>query len=735
MLKEALASAKPKYHMPNPNVITDVLIPGIAASSRIDCMSAYFNAQALRELAGGLATFIHSSSGKLRLLVSPELSPEELGLGADSEELSFKAIGKVLESDGSSEIETVILNHTKECLAWLRKTGRLEVKVVLKKEGLFHPKQWHFIHGEEIAVLSGSANVTLAGLTTGVETYTLYRTWTNDESKEVWKEDSLFWDQYWLNTRDDAISVPAEDAFLYGYLKKYEKSYAPSENAFEKAMERYRGTPEDDDVEGTTPELVTEILRPPKGFVWDSGPYVHQGLAVERWEAKGRIGVLEMATGSGKTLTSLLAASRLVAEVPMLVVIAVPTKVLLKQWIDDCLYFNVTPYVADERMNQESHLLNIKTLAKSVRRAQVKQKVVIVTHDFIKNAGLTEFLSKPQIASQTLLIADEVHKLSVDTFLSIAPTAKYRLGLSATPWRQFEQDANNKLKKYFGDVVFSFPLEKAIGVCLVPYNYNARLVEASDLEVDYWLEQRAAYAAWLGACEKPLSAANRKMSAMKGKQMRRWIEASQSKLEALEQDLLAIGIENVRNTLIYCTSAEPSQLVAVNSLLTKLGIPWSQLTENETKDPKKVKSILKSFKAGNVAVLTAKKVLDEGFNAPAIDTAFFLASSTSQREWIQRRGRVLRLAEGKSISHIYDYGVVAPQLDGEKESAYVRGDLLRIQEFYRLAKFGERDLENWLAQDLARYPNLTWPPSEYEPEDDDGVDEDDIENVESAVNG
>ena len=726
MLREALRSAKPKYHMPNPNVISDVLVPGIAASSRIDCMSAYFNAQALRELAGGLATFIQNSTGQLRLLVSPELSPDDLGLGLDETQASFAAIGRVLEADGSDEIETALVNHTKECLAWLRKLGRLEVKVVIKKVGLFHPKQWHFIQDEDVAVLSGSANVTLAGLTTGVETYSLYRTWTSEESREVWQEDEAFWNQYWLNARNDAVSVPVEDAFLHGYLKKFERSYAPTETAFEEAMKRYGGGPVDQTGdEDSEPKPVTELLEPPSGFIWDSGPYRHQGEAVEEWEKNNRVGVLEMATGSGKTLTSLLAASRLVAQHPLLIIIAVPTKVLLKQWIDDCLYFNVTPYVADEKLTQETHLLNIKALGWAVRDGAARQKVVLVTHDFIKNPSLTSFLSKPNLASSTLLIADEVHKLSLDTFLAVAPQVKYRLGLSATPWRQYEQDANNNLKKYFGDVVFSFPLEKAIGVCLVPYRYNVRLVEATEIEMEYWLEQRAAYAAWLGACEKPLSPANRKMSAMKGKQMRRWIEAGRAKIAALEEDLLAIGVENVRNTLIYCTSAEPSQLTEVNALLTKLGIPWSQLTENETKDSKKVKSILRSFKAGNIRVLTAKKVLDEGFNAPAIDTAFFLASSTSHREWIQRRGRVLRLAAGKTISHIFDYGVVAPALDGEKEVSYVRGDLLRIQEFFRLAQNGDKDLERWLQDELAKYPNLAWPPSEYDPSDDDSDDEGD----------
>jgi superfamily II DNA or RNA helicase len=720
LLREVLNLAKPKYYMPDERVISDVLIPGIANSTQIDCMSAYFNVAALRELAPGLAQFIASSSGTLRLLVSVQLSPEEFEFPKDS----IDGFARVLEEKGANELEEFLQTHTKECLAWLRKFGRLEVKVVIKKQGLFHPKQWHFIDGEDVAVLSGSANVTLAGLTTGVETYTLSRTWTSLEAKEVWNSDQDFWNEYWDNKRDDAISISLDDAILHGYLSKYEKDAPPSESLFKKALEQFGtdeglGSTEIDEPEGLEDEpVISGVLSPPKSFVWDSGSYKHQGDAVKSWEAGGHRGILEMATGSGKTLTSLLAASRLIESNPLLIVIAVPNRVLLKQWIDDCNYFGVQPYVADETFTQDAHLINIKALMSAVKNKTVRQQLVIVTHDFIKNKKLSEYLSKPVNSESCLLIADEVHKLSLDTFLKAPPTVKYRLGLSATPWRQNEADANKGLVAYFGPVLFSFPLEKAIGVCLVPYDYQAKLVQASDIEVEYWLEQRAAYAAWLGTCDKPLSAANRKLAAMKGKQMRRWIEASSSKIQALKADLLATGPENVRRTLIYCTSAEPSQMIEVNSLLSSLGIPWAQITQNETKEPKKVKAILRAFKNGDIRVLTAKKVLDEGFNAPAIDTAYFLASSTSTREWIQRRGRVLRLSPGKEKSNIYDYGVVAPQLEGSKEDDFARGDLLRIKEFFRLSIDGEDRLQEWVDLALAQYPNLSWPPLEFSVEEE-----------------
>ena len=719
-LRQALSQAKPKYYMPDERVITDVLIPGIANSKQIDCMSAYFNAAALRELAPGLATFIASSDGTLRLLVSVQLAPQEFEVDPDP----LEGFAKVFQEKGADALEEYLQKHTKECLAWLLKVGRLEIKVVVKKSGLFHPKQWHFIDGEDVAVLSGSANFTLAGLTTGVETYTLSRTWTSAEAKQVWSTDREFWEEYWNNKREDAISIDLEDALLHGYLEQYDTDSPPSQALFNKAVEQFgklgqAATGADqppEDLEDLT--VITGTLKPPESFIWDEGAYKHQGEAVEAWEKGDFCGILEMATGSGKTLTSLLAASRLIESHPLLLVIAVPNRVLLKQWIDDCRYFGVEPYVADESSTQEAHLINIKALMSAVKTESVKQHIVIVTHDFIKNHKLSEFLSKTSNAPHCMLIADEVHKLSLESFLKNPPTVRYRLGLSATPWRQNEVDANKKLVSYFGPIRFSFPLEKAIGICLVPYRYEAKLVEASDIELEYWLEQRAAYAAWMGSCEKPLSAANRKLAAMKGKQMRRWIEASSAKIAALAEDLKSIGPENVTRTLIYCTSAEPSQIIEVNSLLSKLGIPWAQITQNETSDPNKVKAILRAFKNGDIRVLTAKKVLDEGFNAPAIDTAFFLASSTSTREWIQRRGRVLRLWPGKTQSRIFDYGVVAPQLDGAKENDFSRGDLLRIKEFFRLAMDGDLKLKDWVETELKKYSNLNWPPEEFTVEEE-----------------
>ena len=99
---------------------------------------------------------------------------------------------------------------------------------------------------------------------------------------------------------------------------------------------------------------------------------------------------------------------------------------------------------------------------------------------------------------------------------------------------------------------------------------------------------------------------------------------------------------SMRHTLVYTSDKGPDQLNSVNLLLRQKNILFHQLTAEETASREQTKRIITSFQDGEIQILTAKRVLDEGVNIPQICKAFILASTTVERQWVQRRGRLLR---------------------------------------------------------------------------------------------
>ena len=169
------------------------------------------------------------------------------------------------------------------------------------------------------------------------------------------------------------------------------------------------------------------------------------------------------------------------------------------------------------------------------------------------------------------------------------------------------------------------------------------------------------------------------------------LETASGKISALENLLDAEDLRTLRHTLIYTSDKMPSQLVSVNRLLQSKNILFHQLTATETANRQQTKKIIQSFQDGEIQVLSAKRVLDEGVNIPQVCRAFILASTTVERQWIQRRGRLLRTcsAINKTHSIVHDLLALPPGMDEDLDPdarALVRSELRRVQEFARLAR-------------------------------------------------
>jgi len=288
-----------------------------------------------------------------------------------------------------------------------------------------------------------------------------------------------------------------------------------------------------------------------------------------------------------------------------------------------------------------------------------------------------------------LLIADEAHNLGRPGFINNTPEYyELRLGLSATPVRQYDEEGTEAVFDFFGPVVFRFTLKEAIGKCLVEYDYHVHPCHLSVNEMDGWhdLTEKIKKSAWRKEDGKPDD-----YLAKLYRERRELLETIESKVSILASLLDGLDLKSLRYTLIYGSDKQPEQLEQINGLLRDRGVLFHQLTAEETANRDKTKQIIQSFQQGEIQILTAKRVLDEGVNIPQICQAFILASTTVERQWIQRRGRLLRTCRAidKDYSIIHDFIALPPDIrkgmDPDTRSL-IRSELSRIQEFASLAR-------------------------------------------------
>ena len=426
----------------------------------------------------------------------------------------------------------------------------------------------------------------------------------------------------------------------------------------------------------------------PKKLRYTEGAFEHQGKAVEAWCEAGFRGILEMATGSGKTITSMICACRLYeSHKPLLIVVAAPYVPLVEQWCEEVSPFGLKP-------------VNLTTVGNATKRGRELQKlrrrlsigisdveIVVVSHDTLCSSEFYNSLQKFECGR--LLIADEVHNLGRELFISNPPEFfEHRLGLSATPVRQYDGEGTEALFDFFGPIAFQFTLEEAIGNCLVEYDYYVHPVTLTDSEMDAWFEitDKIKQNSWRNEEDKPDEYLQRLF-----RDRRMLLETATDKISALRDLLEKQDVNGLQHTLIYTSDKQPEQLEEVNKLLNEKNILFHQLTASETVDRERTKKIIGLFQEADIQVLTAKRVLDEGVNIPQICKAYILASTTVERQWVQRRGRLLRTCDtiSKTHSEIHDLLALPSGMQERMDSdarAIVRSELRRAQEFARLAR-------------------------------------------------
>lgn len=660
-----IENIKPIYFSNEEDIVRDVFLPLMKDSKSFFCVSGYFTTNIISELAIPFSHFFKHPESKCYFVISPNLSEEEKKNFIEAYQCD-SSVSKWLLNISPEKIKS----EYRDFFSYLIRSERLVIKVAILFEGMMHAKFWLFKSSDGDVVVHGSGNATKSGLLRNFEQYSVDKSW--DGKLETYKCDEFEkrFSSFWNEDRSDCVVLPlnkqtVNDIFKSnndaGYILSFEEASVLMDEINKKKS--------------------AEILTVPSWFCYRDGDYSHQGSALDSWISEKGCGILEIATGGGKTLTALLCASiALEKETKALVVIAVPNNPLIKQWGDDVRKFSIEPH--------DSEGIGTKRIVEMIKKINQKSKfvlghdVIILTHDAIKNFEIKEALSAYK--HKKMLIADEVHNLGSKSFVDYAPEFfDYRLGLSATPVRQYDEEGTEKLLRFFNGVVFEFSLKEAIGKCLVSFKYTLNKVYLTAEEFENWMElsNKISEASWSETEE------SKKYIEQLLIRRRAISESAEGKIKLFE-DYIRSNENIICNTLVFSTDKNPAQLNQINNVLSDNNITFHQITGEESSNQGLMRNLIGAFKLGSLKVLTSKKVLDEGFNIPQIENAIFMASSGTKRTWVQRLGRVLRKCEGKKKAFVVDFIVLPPEIN-EKSKALLKSEIDRVQWFCSLAsEFG-----------------------------------------------
>jgi len=669
------------------DVDAELFLPICKVASSIKCMSGYFTSGFLSELASAIFCYIKSNNESIKFIISPNLSEEDIEIILKAQSANEDTLGFLFPNYA---IETNLLrSKTLDAFFYLIATNKIELKIALMKEGVFHTKAWIFETPKGLVTIHGSGNATASGLSHNFEQLNLSIAWKTPDACETCNELNKRFHSIWDGSYRGIYTFPVNEASLLS-IRQYANSKNLAENQQNLLSELQAAYDENQHkikMEGIKPQR----LKVPNYLNFTKGAFAHQGEAVDAWLNNSCMGILSIATGGGKTLTSLIAASKVNEQVnKFFLVIAVPTRALLDQWAEDVRAFGVEPINSNGK--------NKKILNGEIREALRKIKIgasfceaLILTHEALKS-DLMDVLKKSDGQITYMFIGDEVHNLGSRGFIQNAPQFfRHKLGLSATYERQFDEDGTQFLKEYFGPVVFEYSLEEAIGNCLVPYDYFVHKAYLTASEEDEFKELTEKIRALSYAANLPDGDKQKDLWNSLCIKRRKVVETAENKIIVFKEifEMLRHS-RKIEKTLIFCTDKDGSQLAAVNNYLNTAKIHWHQITSSETSSRKRLETVVDQFRSNEYQVLTAMRVLDEGFNIPQTETAFLLSSNTVRRQWAQRLGRILRTSKstGKTKATLHDFLVIPISPAGIMDSdlkALIRSECERVIYFAKLS--------------------------------------------------
>jgi superfamily II DNA or RNA helicase len=686
-LKEIQKDLKQEYRSDEDNIHRDFYVPCLTHSVKYDRAVGYFTSDSMALVARGLVNFVKSPNSLMRLVASPVLNEEDaraISSIPSSEQLVL--ISQMVKESLEKAIAQAARKHL-EFLSWMIHSGKLQVKLAFRKNhiGIFHEKIGIFTDADgDSVVFAGSMNETGAGMVNNFESFDVYRQ-PDDDSRVRQKRDHF--EKLWSNSQNNLQVIDFTSA-TEDLLKRYRRpDYRPPIVEAELF-----------DLEKINPvkqrqNFVAKISKLSRPSGCDARP--HQKPAINNWRTNSYRGILEMATGTGKTLTALFCLEDLQNIYPkLLVVIVAPYKHLCEQWAKDIVRFNIQPIKCFDSRDQWYDDLN-----QTIERLKCRESgtmVVCVTNSTFQSKDFLNLITNSSIPS--CIIGDEVHNLGAKQISEILPkNFQFRIGLSATPVRMGDEEGTESIFDYFGNIIHTVTLDEAItrGI-LTPYEYTPIFVNMTKGEGVKYAALTARYAR-LASSKDPKLLKQAEQILFERANL---IGAAFNKTEALVNQLFKTPLSR---GLIYCSQGsvynENGEIIGshIDTIVERLRnlnppVEISQFV-HDVSDTDRAK-LINEVTSGQIQGLAAIRCLDEGVDVPELQQAFILASSKNTRQYIQRRGRLLRRADNiqKEKAFLYDFIVVPPDFDPNSkqslqgwETSLLTSELERFKEFARIA--------------------------------------------------
>lgn len=683
---------KPEYRSRLDNVMKDFYIPVLKQAVLYKRAVGFFSSTALLEMSAGLCGLV-KNGGKIQLIASPRLSAEDIeaineGLRRRDEVIEEALIRELADPKGPREVARLNL------LSNLIASGVLEIKIAFLETdntvGMFHEKMGLMYDSDNnIIAFSGSMNESFNAFRQNYEAVDVFTSWTRDEERVLAKQSAFnaMWNDY-----EPSIRVREFPQVSNLIVSRY-------------LVDRTPDLELDDSIMQDEGRAVAKREAP-------TGPHIpsfvkmrpYQIEAINSWAKQGYRGIFDMATGTGKTYTALAALATLykATNQKLAVFIVCPYQHLVEQWKDDIVAFGMKPIICYSASSQKNWKERLKTAATGFNIGVQNHFCVVSTNATFSGEYVQSIVKK--MRGNVVLVIDEAHNFGADHLsTTLMDNMKYRLALSATIDRHGDPEGTQKLYDYFGEKCIEYTLKDAIdNKMLTPYFYHPVVVSLNEAELEEYLDLTAKIRRNVHADKhgKVVLSEYAKMLLIK---RARLVSGAAEKITVLRELMRDYRHDN--HMLVYCGATtmhdvdykegtahieDIRQIDLVADMLgNEFGMRVSKFTSEE--DAAERDRIKKDFDAGDhLQAVVAIRCLDEGVNIPSIKTAFILASSTNPKEYVQRRGRVLRLFKGKNYAVIFDF-ITLPfaldcvdQVDAETLES---GKSLALREIIRMKDF------------------------------------------------
>lgn len=711
---------------------------GLKNSCEFDLQLGYFSSAAISVLAEGFATFI-SNGGRMRLIINQIVSKSDKNAICKGMDGGFIDCFDLTDFDALCKTFDAYQKQFFDCLAFLIYSKRIDIRIIKprNRKGIAHTKSGQFRDGDSITSFTGSANFTISGL------------FNNLEEIKIDRSDSVD-----CMVRNRIESQRLEFNSIMSYSKRNVEYLSPDK--LETAISSTFG---DKDIE----ELldVEEKLKKIKSvkhtktifdedslvhedvnysepcFPYPSGPREYQRKAFENWKNNGQRGLFAMATGTGKTITSLNCLLEIYKRKGYYkAIILVPTQTLVEQWTEECYKFNFRKiykvYSKNSRWKSEIEML---LLREDFNSSNINSSFIIISTyaSFVRDEVF--YMLNAFTKNQTLLISDETHNMGAKRILDKIDGIKYirRIGLSATPDRQYDDTANEKLKDFFGcqnGYTFEYSMREAIdNNVLCRYYYYPHVVSLDFDEMAEYVKISLQLAKYFNYNDATFSKQDDILMALLLKR-KRIIHKARNK-EVIFQEILKKRYAekgNLKYTLVYVPEGnkpdntsdlfDGSDVIEDDAISQHIIDRYTEIVRDISRTTtvceftsalKERDRILHDFANGDLEVLTSMKCLDEGVDVPRSEMAVFCASTGNPRQFIQRRGRILRRHKDKPYAIIHDLIVtprISPSLESYKmERRLLEMEMKRVRDFASLSE--NADITYTELDNITKYYNIT----------------------------